>query len=816
MKNTLIKAFAIIMVIALALSSAPYTGYLGVEANAASDSTELSSGHYYYTVKNKKATITSTDWELSGKVTVPSKLGGYPVVAIGELAFMFNSMITELVIPDSIESIGADAFSQCMLLRTVKIGKGVKKIVGNPFYGCELLSKITVSSSNANYCSDANGVLYSKDKTKLIAFPSALVLPDYKVPEGVKVIGESAFAGNEMISSVTLPSTVNEIQSQAFMFCSSLKTISGPETLYKIGLNAFLDTPWFNAVANSPVYFGKVLCGYNGNTASPFKLEIAEGTLGIAEGALSDITDTKELYIPASLIYIGEGGVVSAGLKKIYVDPLNKKFASDANGVLYSKDMKTLVAYPASAPMSSYTVSDKTEKIGNGAFGAAMYLSEVNLPSSVKTIGDSAFALAMGLQKVKLSKNLTRMGEYAFSFCMSLKSVTIPAGIKKLEDGVFAYCSSLTSVKFGKNLETIDAFAFSGCSALTKLTLDGKIKYVGDEAFSGCVGLKSVTLGRNVKTLSGNPFYGCEGVKKFVVDSKNKYFATDGFGVLLNKKLTKLVSYPLGRTGTTYSVPKTVTSIGAYAFNGADKLKSVSLSEKTKSIGEYAFAECTKLKTMNFIAVRTIGESAFEFCENLKTVYFSKKLTEIEKGAFDGCESLSAVYYQGTKSEWKKVKLSSEDDDLLFDDPIKSAKKTYSHKHTYGNAKATVKSNYVRSGYNTSTCSKCGCIKTADIAKLKLEKVKLTSVKSSAKKQLTVKWNPVTDATGYTVKYSTSKDFTDKTTKTATVENQKTGKITLKKLKSKKKYYVKVRAFKTVSGTTVYGSYSKTLSVKTK
>ena len=97
---------------------------------------------------------------------------------------------------------------------------------------------------------------------------------------------------------------------------------------------------------------------------------------------------------------------------------------------------------------------------------------------------------------------------------------------------------------------------------------------------------------------------------------------------------------------------------------------------------------------------------------------------------------------------------------------------------------------------------------------IKKPKANITSVKSKKKKQITVSWkNNIKNVTGYEIQYSTSKKFTKKTTKTVKVKSSKS---TVKKLKSKKKYYVKVRAYKTKNGKTVYSAWSKIKTVKTK
>ena len=96
------------------------------------------------------------------------------------------------------------------------------------------------------------------------------------------------------------------------------------------------------------------------------------------------------------------------------------------------------------------------------------------------------------------------------------------------------------------------------------------------------------------------------------------------------------------------------------------------------------------------------------------------------------------------------------------------------------------------------------------------KKASIKSFKSTKEKTATLVWAPVSGANGYQVKYSTSKKFTKKTTKSVTVKKQKAKKVTLKKLKKGKKYYVKLRAYKTVNGKKIYGAYSKVKSVKVK
>lgn len=807
-KNSLfIKAIAVLMVIVMAFSYAPLISELGAESPFTITAEAVTKGIFTYTVKNKKATITEVDMEAKGEIKIPSKLGGYPVTAIGDFAFILNAGITSVIIPDSVEKIGYGVFSSCFSLKSVSIGKGLKTLDGNPFSGCESLKTITVSKDN-QYFTVENGILFNKDKTKLILCPPSASIAVYTVPESVKTIGEAAFAYNSKINTVNIPAGVTKIEDQAFYYCVNLKNVTATENLYMVGTDAFGETPWYNSVKDDVVYLGSAACGYSGENV-PKTITIKDGTKGIAASAFTTLTDAEEVYVPASVISIGSYAFI-ADLVKITVAAENQKYTSDADGVLYTKDMKTLIAYPANNPKDRYTVSDKTEVIGEGAFTAAKFVKELYLPDSVKKIEDSAFVFADALTKVRMSNNLTEIGETAFSFCISLESISIPDKVKTIKTGTFSWCTSLKSVKFGKNLTKICESAFSSCYELKKVNLTGKITTIEKYAFSDCLGLKTVVIGKNVKNIKGNPFTSCESLKKYTVEKGSKYFSVDGYGALLNKKGTKFISYPFGRKGTSYSVPKTVTAIGSDAFAYCKNLKTISLPEKLKTIGESAFNDCSGIKSINLHNTKTVGANAFAFCENLENVYFSEKLKTVGESAFDGCEDLSDIYYGGSKKQWKNIEFSE------YNEAIKLADKQYNHKHSYNKGKTASKATYLRDGYKLYTCDKCECVMSKTIAKKKLAKADVKSVKSSKKKQFVVIWNKIDAASGYEIVYSTSKKFTEKTTKKLTVNKAETLKVTAKKLKSGKKYYVKVRAFKTVDGKKVYGAWSSVKSVKVK
>ena len=186
-------------------------------------------------------------------VTIPNT-----VTSIGEWAF-YNSGLTSVVIPDSVTSIDQIAFCDCFKLASVTLSDSVKSIGISAFCGCKSLTSVTIPKSvtsiahlafgncagmtsievdeaNTRY-SSYDGVLYNKDKTKLVCCPGGK--ESISVPDGVTSIGDSAFFDCKSLTSLTLPDSVNSIDAWAFYKCTSLTSINIPNGVTAIGENTF-------------------------------------------------------------------------------------------------------------------------------------------------------------------------------------------------------------------------------------------------------------------------------------------------------------------------------------------------------------------------------------------------------------------------------------------------------------------------------------------------------------------------------------------------------------------------------------------------
>ncbi len=421
------KLLSIILAVVLLVSVTP----LGTFTLTANAETEYQSSYYTYTISNGEAIITDVDESISGSITIPSTLGGYPVTCVGTFAFGYTRLtsitipdsvtsigdyafynctaLTSVTIPDSVTSIGSFAFSGCSGLTSVNIPNSVTSINYGAFSGCTGLTSVTIPDSitsigacafgsctglteinvdadNNNYCT-IDGVLLSKDATILVQYPAGKSVDSYSIPNSVTSIGNSAFNSCDSLVSVTIPNSVISIGSYAFENCYELTSITIPDSITSIGVCAFYDC-----------------------------------------------TGLTSVTIPDSITSIG----ACAFYNTAYYNNANNW----SNDVLYidncliDTDMLTL--------SGSFTIPNSVTCIGDEAFLGCAELTSVTIPNSVTCIGDSMFTYCAELTSVTIPDSITSIGNEAFWGCAKLTSITIPDSVTSIGNYAFVGCGNLT------------------------------------------------------------------------------------------------------------------------------------------------------------------------------------------------------------------------------------------------------------------------------------------------------------------------------------------------------------------------------------
>ena len=187
------------------------------------------------------------DWAFFSCDVMTSVTIGSNVTSIGELAFGSCFALTSVVIPDSVTSIGESAFKNCGSLNRVTIGSGVASIDEKAFTNCSALTKFIVSEKNTSYSTDSHGILFNKDKTKLIQAP-VTYQGHYTVPNTVTSIDDWAFYRCDALTSVTIPDSVTSIGWSAFSECDALTNVSLGNNVKTIGDYAFYECPALTSV----------------------------------------------------------------------------------------------------------------------------------------------------------------------------------------------------------------------------------------------------------------------------------------------------------------------------------------------------------------------------------------------------------------------------------------------------------------------------------------------------------------------------------------------------------------------------------------
>jgi hypothetical protein len=510
----------------------------------------------------------------------PAKEGaGYAipdsVTCIGEGAFAQCEYLESVSIPDSVTTIGDNVFFECQNLTEVTVPTGVTKI-GDAFRGAAELRAIAVAEGSAAYAT-RDGVLFTKDMKTLVCYPPAKDDSAYTIPDGVTGVRESregvfclcenlaevtvpgsmtkigasvfreceyligvtisdgvtgieagAFSGCENLVNLTIPPSVTDIGEEAFSGCKDLTAVVIPVGVTSIRKGAFEDCSKLATVTIPPSVTGIGDCAFY-KCRNLTNIAIPSCVTTIGESAFEYCEKLTALIIPAGVTGIGKSAFNAERLRSITVTEGNAAYVS-RDGVLFTKDMKTLVRYPRAKAGTAYEISDGVTAIGEGAFAHCKKLTGVIIPNSVTAIGDGAFESCEKLTGVIIPSGVASIGDEAFSGCGNLTDVVIPGSVTSIGDKAFsgvwrlrkitvtegntAYAAR-NGVLFTKDMKTL--LKYPPAIKASEYAIPSGVAVIGDSAFHGCENLESIRIPDGVTAIGEDAFAYCEKLTDVVI-----------------------------------------------------------------------------------------------------------------------------------------------------------------------------------------------------------------------------------------------------------------------------------------------------------
>lgn len=527
------------------------------------------------------------------RVTIPNRLGGKPVKGIGKEAFGKSMLAIEIVdIPKNVTFIDPSAFS----------GNGS-------------LTAFTVANGNPVYKSD-KGIIFSKDGKSLLHYPVGKADKSYKIGSDIEKIGAYAFAGSDIIESISIPESVSEIGEYAFSKCEKLYKVNIPEKVTEISEGCFYECRALPSVEfpKNLVKIAKSAFYYNISLA---EVVLPESVAEVADEAFYRCETLRKAVLSASLQKYGYK--VFSGcrlLEEIDIAPQNRNFKS-TEGILYSYDGKTLVECPYGKYITKLEIMNgvknlraycfyrdyqggeqdefddiksinlnKVEKIGAYAFANRDAITEVNLPSTLKEIASTAFNKCQKIKKYTIkdcADYITSDGVLftkdkktlvAYPTDRNNKAYTIPEGTENLGDYSFSYCYSLFDLKIPESIVTVGDYCFYMSATISgKIAFGKNLKSIGKYCFSNCAGISEITFTDNTITeIPDGAFQILDGAFEFIIPEGVTKIGVDAFREI------GYIRY--------IEIPSTVKEICTHAFYDMDDLHDLTIPASVEKFGE--------------------------------------------------------------------------------------------------------------------------------------------------------------------------------------------------------------------------------------
>lgn len=636
-------------------------------------------------------TTSDTTVELSaadvneGEVVIPETVTDasgktYTVTSIGAKVFYDKRQITSVSMPNTILSIGNEAFKFCMGMTKAQLSENLETIGANAFQTTRALTEINWPATLKSI--KAYAFQYSTGYSGQIRLPKGISLDDY------------AFINMSKATSLWLDGQPSEWGVDQCMGCNELtefyvnclypplfdpsQTFSVDEdgwddpveiTLYvPVGAkeNYLADKKWSARFQDIQEY------EFTGtDTSNP-----GGDTPGPDERVYETYTDTWSEDYTSARLNVPEAGKLNEllgehteTLKELALSGelngddilwLRQMAGTDIDGTpidgakLETLDLTNCEIVPGGGPYYSYLQTHYTEQdiVGPKMFSYCYSLKSFSMPKYAQAIGANAFEKNNDLSVFNCNATVKSIGELAFYDCLSLESVELPDCCSAFADMVFYTCASLKSVHLPASLTSLPMGTFYFCTSLPEITLPSGIKNIENLAFHNCASLQTVHIPAATYKIASTAFGLCSSLIDISVDADNMDFS-DIDGVLFNKNKSQLILYPGARLLERYEVPEGTVIIGENAMQNA-LFKELVMPEGVTTMMPGSAYGCKQLERVEMPATLTVIDKAFDGCTALRDYVVADgntKFADIEGVLCDSSKATLLKYPLGRTEE---------------------------------------------------------------------------------------------------------------------------------------------------------------------
>ena len=454
-----------------------------------------------------------------------------------------GSVVTNLVIPEGVETIPGYAFYNCTAITSVELPDGLRTIESSAFTSCTGLTRLDIPASVTKIggtafhsCSGLTGV-YITDLAAWCAIQFDAYAPGHPL-----YLAKRLYLNNQLATNLVIPEGVTSIGTNAFYGGIHISSVSIPESVTSIGSSAFR------------------------NCAALTGVTLPSGITTIERSLFSGCTNLRSMTIPTGVTSIGE------------------------------------YAFSTCSAMTSIEIPETVTTIGEYAFSSCSALTSLELPASVTSIGNYAFQYCSRLTEMTIPTGITAISKYLFSGCSALTSVTLP-DVTSIGDYAFQNCSALTGITIPETVEKIGTYAFTGCTGLKTIRFQGNAPTFGSSCFTNVSATALYPYGNETWTSSVQSSYGGSITWQAYTTADEVASGTcgdsitwilDADGVLTLLGSGAMNDYPRN----TYYYPASATSPWA---GYRSYIKKVVINDGITYIGQDVFYSCNELRSITFL-----------------------------------------------------------------------------------------------------------------------------------------------------------------------------------------------------------------------